>query len=267
MPINPVDAALGSTMLGELAGVAVPYLMVKGFENKNKQHGHISPQAIGKMQDYVKRKHKLDVGYAHAPLIGRNAGYMTRKDVTHAKNMVKDLFKSSPEDLRQQGLTGHQLGNFQKALENVRKNGLVLTGTNFKKPGTVEHEFGHAIASQRGNWAERGSHAVRGGDITGPIAAAAGELLPHLAGMYVGATKGPLLGMATGLGAGLLANAPTLYSEHAANNRGKEISEELGLRKGPANTLATGSYVAGSVVPAIVSAALMGLGAKRGTIK
>ena len=239
---------LASVLGGLLATEGTLYGMGRALERSGRNLPHVSPHRINALLQQVKEEKKVDVGYTHLPdFMEGNAGYITKEEWNKFRTHIKEL----PDGW----LTPKEMRMIQTAInkvdENMRPHGVILTGRHFKKPGTIEHELGHAIATHKGSFLERMSHK--------PIPRGIGEglnALTPLVGLGVGVTKGPIVGALAGTAAGLLTNAPTIYGEYAANRYGDQL-----LRPGEAQhgkNLAFGTYLVGSAMPAAVTGGITG---------
>jgi hypothetical protein len=256
--MDPLLGALGATALGQLGGLLSTAGLTRVLQREGKSMGHTSPQRVQELLDKVKQKYNLDVGYLHSPdIAGSNAGFSTRKNVDKHVKTVRELLKGGDKDNPPYGLTKKELRHLEKGIDelgrNVRKGGLVITGTHFKKPGTVEHELGHAIAASRGNPIEK---AIIQKNI--PEWSELYHAIPStLAGLYGGGRYGPLKGALIGGLTGLATNAPTLYAEYSANKYGDQLLDES--KPTQSKNTAYGTYLAGSAVPSALTGATFGL--------
>ena len=254
--IPTIPAAVGAGVLGELTGSALTHILGKSVQQEAKTLPHVSPQAVNRAFEFVKKKHGLDVGYMHDPyLTGLNAGYSPRKSLLdrakQTEKVIEGPFKEGIPPATRRALKRR----IEKIRERMGRHGLVMTGTHFKKPGTVEHELGHAIAAHRGSFLERLGH----GEL--PKYSLLYHTLPSYgAALAAGLKKGPLAGLAAGGLVGALTELPTLKAEWAANKYAEPIIKEVH----PGRPLhgkwkAYGTYVLPSTLPYAISGLLMGL--------
>ena len=252
--------AFGASMLaGKLGGGAAVSGLSHLLTEEGRGMGHTSPQRVQALLDQVRAEHDLDVGYEHAPeIVGSNAGYMRpgvpEKIVGDLRKALDDPKSKVPGSKTYIHPTERrQYSRMIAKLEGAsRPGGLVLTGTHFKKPGTVEHELGHAIAGSRGNILERAATNTEADPFYY-------HTLPSYLAAFLGARKGsPLMGAVAGGLTGLATSAPTLYAEYAANRYGDQLldpaeKDKHGKWKG------YGTYLAGAGIPAALTGALYGL--------
>lgn len=234
-------AAIGST-LGGLAAAGLARDTLSGaLTGSRTGESHVSPQRVNTLLQQVKDQHGVDVGYLHSPgILGRSAGYMTPENVSGAVRRLRTLGDEASVS----------------KLESARRpGGLVITGTQFKKPGVLEHELGHAIAANVGNPVER--------TILNENVQSAAPLyhdLPSLIMALRFGGKGPVSGALAGALTGALTNAPSLYAEYSANKYGSKL---LGNKEDPDKNMSLLTYLASSAVPYGVTGALYGLLKKR----
>jgi len=161
---------------------------------------------VDSIRDKVKELHGIDIGTAHVPsALSNNAMFV---HPTESKPYIRKVLRRKyiPEELK------------EKLREARGRHGTVLTGKHMKRRGVLEHEYGHGIASAKGNLLERiSSHPAimqyRG---------AYHKLPAMIAGILAG-KKGMTRGALAGAGVGLLTDAPRLYAEHSANQYAKDL--------------------------------------------
>lgn len=189
----------------------------------------------------VKREHKLNVGYMHSPSVaGDNAFFATKKDL---EDIIKDNKDNPLFDPK----------SFGRMLRAAKQHGLVVTGKGFKKPGVIEHELGHAIATHRGTDWEKFTH-----EAAAPVLNSLGMLAGIGSGMAVALTgsAGPrrrALAALTGGGVASLFNVPLVSRELTANRYGRELMDDETNDK-VKNWPFVGTYVnSGLTFPAVSS--------------
>jgi len=255
-------AGMGAMAAGELGTMGA----LSGLHNLVKSEGedmsHTSPQRITALLAAVKKKHGLDVGYRHDPVaISSNAGYMTSdmwsRSAEGIEKRINDPRSHDPQSAEYVHPSTRRMliKKVDDIGKSMRRGGLVMTGKHFKKPGTVEHELGHAIAGSRGNAVER---ATIQHDI--PKYSPLYHTLPTYLAAFKGGGKGPMVGALAGGLTGLLTDIPTLYAEYSANKYGDKLMSKDQPQQG--RNKSYGSYLASSVLPGAITGGLYGL-AKR----
>lgn len=184
----------------------------------------------------AKKDYGVDVGYiGNSPMIQDNAFYVPKEDVRAA---MKEVNATSAE--------------LTRALRAARKHGLVVTGEGFNKPGIIEHELGHAVATHKGGPLERLSHTA-----LAPVSAGLGVQLGMAHGINTGIkTRSALRGALAALSLSGPTALPLLYREHAANRYAREIMND-DMNKRVSYTPTLGSYAFGTAgAPAVFGGAV-----------
>jgi len=268
-PIQKVAVAEGRTLAAAgsmLAGVLANNAASSGLQSLVSSEGagmaHTSNTRIAKLLEIVRKRYGVDVGYMHDPYIaGENAGFATpemmNKNIAGINTALNDPATrdhSAPEYVHPSKRRA-MISHVDELKKKMRNNGIIITGKHFKKPGTVEHELGHAIAANKGNFIEQATAKYNI-----PSYSTAYHTLPSYVAAFAGGGKSPLKGALAGGLAGLLTDVPTLYSEYSANKYGDKLMKPGSPQH--AKTKAYGSYLSSSVLPFAVTGGLYGL-AKR----
>jgi hypothetical protein len=186
----------------------------------------------------AKEDYGVESGYAYVPKLSRGNSMFISSD-----NIKEYMRRNADLDPK-----------IMKALtKNVGKHGLVVAGKGWKKPGVVEHEFGHAIAQEGGSPLEKLVHKPWVDDYERYY-----HTIPsHIVGGATGRFKGGAAGMLAGALAGLAFGSPRIYREMIADKYGKKLMTE----KDKARTSSwpfLGSYIAQAAVPATVTGGVVG---------
>jgi hypothetical protein len=190
----------------------------------------------------VKEKYDVEPGYLYSPrLAGQNAFYVDRPAVDRFLQTNPDM---DPK-LRKQ------------VLQSAKRHGLIVAGKGWKKPGVVEHEVGHAVATHAGGPIERFVHRPGVSEYEKYYHTVPSAVLAAVAGRKYGPLTGGAIGALTGLTTGL----PMLYRELAADRRAREFMRDKD-KEMVSNWPFVGSYLAGATVPFAASGAGIGLVSK-----
>jgi len=216
-----------------VTGKAMDFLREKGME-----HLKTLPTSRRDIRGEVQEKYDIDPGYAYVPRLSRgNAMFINRGDIKDYLRRNADL---DPKIKK-------------KLVKGTGKHGLVVAGKGWKKPGIVEHEFGHAIAQHKGTPLEKLVHKPWVEDYGRYYHTIPSHLIGGTAGRLRGAGAGVLAG---GL-AGLLLGMPSIYREMVADKYGEELASEAD-RKKIKNWPFLGSYIAQAALPAAATGGVVG---------
>jgi len=224
-----------SPMLAMGGGVTTAMLASKLIERAGQHALSEAPEYKRKPGAFQKAKKDfgVDVGYVHGE--GKdNAMFARKEELREAANAGEDYSE-----------------HYRQLLQKARAQGLVITSKGCRRPGVIEHELGHAIAS-KGSGLERFTQGAWAKGLSG-----LGSVGGLAAGVYAGATHGPLVGALTGLGVAGLGNAPLIAGEVLAHRYGRELLPKN--REGIDPTPFVGSYINAGVTAPTVAGALMGL--------
>jgi len=232
---QPVIPMLGG-MLASLAGTIA-------FGRLANEHLKSLPNVRGTPSTFaeVKKDQGLNVGYLHDPRIAGHNAFYVPKDVLIDRLKEPDLEKATTKQLTQM-------------LRKAKQHGLVITGTGFKKPGIIEHELGHAIATHSDSPWDKFTHSS-----LAPGIGFLGWLAGIASGHYMGSTRGMRAGALTGLGVSGLGAIPMISREMTADRYGHELMDPEKVKQEK-----TWPFIAGYANPLItfptVAGALSGLG-------
>ena len=210
------------------------YMRAEGIEHLETLPTSHREKAIMRQ---VKNDYGIEPGYLYEPRLSRtNAMFVKPEDV---------------ESFAQSSILDPKIK--EKLRSRVGPEGLVLVGKGWKKPGVLEHEFGHAIASYKGNVLEKAVHR-QGVEDYAPYYR---NLPSFVLGGVAGRMRGPLAGGAVGALAGLVLGSPIIYRELLADHYGKKLMREEDIAKNKTWPF-IGSYVTPAVVPPAVGGAVVG---------
>ena len=241
-------AAVASPFVGELTTEHVNNALVRKIEEQSRTIPHVSDRRSQELLDRVRSEYDVDVGTMHSPyLVGTGAAYL------HPAGIERVAQKFEGADLHPRAREAIQR-RLDQIIDRKGQHGIILTGRHFKKPGTMEHELGHAIAMHRGNPVERfiGDHGLGSGTPSFPT-----RVLPHIVAIATGILKGPLAGASAGAASGILAQSPRLYSEYSADKYGDRLLD----RSAPyqRSFLPRLTYLTNAALPAMISGGLSGI--------
>ena len=255
-------AAAGSMLAGVLANNAASSGLQSLVSNEGAGMSHTSNTRIAKLLETVRKRYGIDVGYVHDPyIVGENAGFATpemmNSNIAGIDKVLNDPAtrnQSAPEYVHPSKRRA-MISHVDELKKKMRNNGIIITGKHFKKPGTVEHELGHAIAANKGNFIEQATAKYNV-----PSYSTAYHTLPSYMAALAGGSKSSLKGILAGGLTGLLTDVPTIYSEYSANKYGDKLIKPGSPQHAKAK--AYGSYLSNAILPFAVTGGLYGL-AKR----
>lgn len=260
---NSALAGLASVALGGLGNMGAVYGLNKLIAREGMELSHTSPQRVQSLLDIVRNKHGIDVGYIHDPyIVGTNAGYATPDMMERSIGDIEEgLNKPTSHD---PSSTAYIHPSERRALirrvddlkKSMRRSGIIITGKHFKKPGTIEHELGHAIAANKGNVVER---ALIKYDVPGWSTFY--HTIPSYIAALVGGSKSPLTGMLAGGLTGLATDIPALYTEYSANKYGDELLDKDAPQHSKYKSY--GTYLSNAILPFLITGGIYGLSKKK----